>query len=116
MFKNENDVINDIEFKSFLTIFKEEVKGEVDIYYLNGKNISTAAKKAFNMTLVRCKNESNIPILSTLTKLSEHHLEPKSIQNLLNNRVRWELMEEMKKTYPFIEKHYFNTTLSDYFH
>jgi hypothetical protein len=116
MYMNENDIINDMEFRSFLELFNEEVDNVVDIYYLNNKTVSESIKKSFNTTLIKCKHDLNIPILSTLTKLSEGYLEPKIIQSLLNNRVRWELIEEMKKTYPFIEKNYFNTTLSDYFY
>jgi hypothetical protein len=115
MDKSESEIIEEMDFNVYLSLFNSIMPDNIDIYYMNNKNISDEVKRLFNKTLIKCKDEFNTPIFLILKELSEHYIDSGKISNLINNRVKWELMEELKNKYSFINKHYYNNILLDYF-
>ena len=116
MDKSEFEIMDEMDFSVYLSLFKSVMPEHIDLYYLSRKNVTEDIKLLFNRTLLICKQEFNISLFDILIELSTKYMEPKALSGLINNRVKWELMEEIKNNHSFINKHYYNNTLFEFFH
>lgn len=104
------------EIEKFINEFNKQCKlkgWNVDIHYLEVDNVDVEVVEFFNRQLTDFKKKGH-KIKDVLIKLTEHTINIKKLKKILNNRNKWDLLDELKNN-TIVEEKYFNNTIHDVF-
>ena len=104
----EDSTFDKITFKVFKDEF-EKLKLDVDLHFMNEKKISEIPPfviQSFNECLLDVKLKYSFLIFDILTQLSIYIIEPSKIKSLINDTIKYELIDELKMKHSTIKQMY----------
>ena len=105
----DKKIYNDNELEIFVEMLNLEQLFGIDLAYMGEAKVPDVNKYAiehFNNTLMRCKLEKNISLISLLSKIADVYMTPNKIKTYINSDVNWELVEECRHKYKTINEEY----------
>jgi hypothetical protein len=102
----ETDLNNEIQYETFLKLLRTK-QFNVDLMFMNEnkiKDVPDIMIEHFNDILLMCKYEYDYSLLTILAKISEEFLDTSKIKKYINNSVKWELIDEIRRMHPVIKK------------
>lgn len=103
----DKEIYDDYELETFINMLNLEELFGIDLAYMGEAkipNINKYAIEHFNNTLMRCKIEKHISLISLLSKISEIYMTPSKIKAYINSDIKWELIDEGKSKYKNIRE------------